>query len=62
MRACPPAPLQLARLRQDRDRLRDELDARDTEVMQLQGQLAMLQAAAAEDADNWLSPLPDPRV
>lgn len=57
---APLSPTQLARLQADRDRLRDELDARDTEVMQLQGQLSMLQAAAANDADNWLSPLPDP--
>jgi len=43
----------------DRDKLRDELDVRDTEVMQLQGQLAMLQNEAKDD-HNWLSPLPDP--
>ncbi|PRW51181.1 A-kinase anchor 9 isoform X1 [Chlorella sorokiniana] len=51
---------QIARLAANRDRLRDELDARDTEVMQLQGQLALLQAQVADTSDNWLSPLPDP--
>lgn len=59
---CPRTRAQVARLRADRDRLRDELDARDTEVMQLQGQLSMLQAAAADGDDCWLSPLPDPHV
>lgn len=64
--SCPPAaalphpPPQIARLAGDRDRLRDELDARDTELMELQGQLVLLRAQAADDSDNWLSPLPDP--
>ena len=62
--ACPltlfSRLVQIARLRADRDQLRDDLDVRDTEVMTLQGQLAMAQAAAHDDNDNWLSPLPDP--
>lgn len=56
----PPTAPQIERLASDRDRLRDELDARDTEVMQLQGQLALVQAQAADASDNWLAPLPDP--
>lgn len=55
---CPSLP-QVERLKEDRDRLRDELDARDGEVMQLQGQLVMLRNQVADEA-NWLSPLPDP--
>jgi len=59
--ASPPACLpQISRLAGDRDRLRDELDSRDTEVMQLQGQLALLQAQVADASDNWRWPLPDP--
>ncbi|PSC75602.1 major antigen-like isoform X1 [Micractinium conductrix] len=50
---------EIARLSADRDRLRDELDARDTEAMRLQGELSMLQRQMA-DEQNWLSPLPDP--
>lgn len=50
---------QVARLQEDRDRLRDELEGRDAEVMQLQGQLAMMRSQLADD-QNWLSPLPDP--
>jgi Trm5-related predicted tRNA methylase len=40
-------------------RLQAELEARETEVMALQGQLVMARQAAQDDA-NWLTPLPDP--
>lgn len=53
-----PSP-QIERLKGERDRVRGELEERDTEVMQLQGQLVMLQQQV-KDEDNWLSPLPDP--
>ncbi len=54
-----PPCMQVARLKEDRNQLRDELDVRDSEVMQLQGQLVVLRNQVADEA-NWLSPLPDP--
>ena len=51
--------MQAARLRQDRDRLQEEAEGREAELMQLQGQLVMLQRQIPDD-NCWLAPLPDP--
>jgi hypothetical protein len=51
--------LQAERLREERDLARHELEQRDGEVMQLQGQLVMLQEQVPDEG-NWLAPLPDP--
>jgi hypothetical protein len=50
---------QAARLRQERDRLQEEAEGREAELMQLQGQLVMLQRQIPDD-NCWLAPLPDP--
>ena len=47
------ATLQVRRLCSERDGLRDALERRHTEMLQLQGQVALLQSHATE-AESWL--------
>ena len=53
---CLPARCGIAQVRRlcsERDGLRDALERRHTEMLQLQGQVALLQSHATE-AESWL--------